>query len=50
MTIVTRSVFQEDNKYFQQVCLHECGYESVSEKIMQFLYNMYNIFHDKYNH
>ena len=27
MIIVTRSVFQEDNKYYPQVYLHECAYE-----------------------
>ena len=31
ITIVTRSVFQEDNKYYSQVYLHECAYESVGE-------------------
>ena len=29
--IVTRSVFQEDNKYYPQVYLHECGYEFVKK-------------------
>ena len=29
--IVTRSVFQKDNKYYPQVCLYECLYEYVSE-------------------
>ena len=29
--IVTRSVLQEENKYYPQVCLHECVYESVGE-------------------
>ena len=28
--IVTRSVFQEDNKYYPQVYLHECALEFVS--------------------
>ena len=28
MTIVVRSVFQEDNKYYPQVSLDECFYES----------------------
>ena len=31
MIIVTRFVFQEDNKYFLQVYLHECVYKSVGE-------------------
>ena len=31
MIIVTRSVFQEDSKYYPQVYLHECGYEFVDE-------------------
>ena len=31
MIIVTGSVLQEDNKYYPQVCLHECLYESVNE-------------------
>ena len=30
MIIVTRSVFQEDNKYYPQVYLHECALEFVS--------------------
>ena len=25
MIIVDRSVFQKDNNYYPQVCLHECG-------------------------
>ena len=29
--IVVGSVLQEDNKYYPQVCLHECLYESVGE-------------------
>ena len=29
--IVTRSAFQEDKKYYPQVCLHECLFESVGE-------------------
>ena len=28
MVIVDRSVFQEDNKYYPQVYLHECVYKS----------------------
>ena len=31
MIIVTRSVFQKENKYYQQVYLHECGYKLISE-------------------
>ena len=31
MVIVTRSVLQEDNKHYPQVCLHGCVYEFVSE-------------------
>ena len=31
MIIVTRSVFQEDDKYYPQVYLHECLYKSVDE-------------------
>ena len=31
MIIVNRSVFQEDNKYYPHVYLHECGYEFVNE-------------------
>ena len=31
MIMVTRSVFQEDNKYYPQVYLHECAYEFVNE-------------------
>ena len=27
MIIVVRSVFQEDNNYYPQVCLYECLYE-----------------------
>ena len=33
MVIVVRSVFQEDKKYYPQVCFHECVYkEEVSYK------------------
>ena len=31
ITIVTRSTFQEENKYYPQVYLHECVYESVGK-------------------
>ena len=31
MVIVVRSVLQEDSKYYLQVCLVECVYESVGE-------------------
>ena len=31
MILVVGSVFQEDNKYYLQVCLHEYVYESVGE-------------------
>ena len=31
MMIVTRSAFQEGNKYYPQVYLYECGYEFVSK-------------------
>ena len=31
MIIVVGSVLQEDNKYYQQVCLHECVYEFVNK-------------------
>ena len=31
MIVVVRSVFQEDSKYYLQVCLHKCVYESVGE-------------------
>ena len=31
MIIVTRSVFQEDNKYYLQVYLHKCVYEFVND-------------------
>ena len=31
LIIVTRSVFQEDNKYYPQVYLHECFYKFVEE-------------------
>ena len=31
MIVVVRSVFQEDSKYYPQVCLHECVYEYVNE-------------------
>ena len=31
LIIVTRSVFQEDNKYYPQVYLHECFYEFVEK-------------------
>ena len=31
MIIVTRFIFQEDNKYYLQVYLHECVYKSVGE-------------------
>ena len=29
--IVNKSILQEDNKYYLQVFLHECGYESVAK-------------------
>ena len=31
MIIVTRSVFQENSKYYPEVYLHECGYEFVNK-------------------
>ena len=31
MIIVTGSVLTEGNKYYPQVCLHECAYEFVNE-------------------
>ena len=31
MIMVTRPVFQKDNKYYTQVYLHECGYKLVSK-------------------
>ena len=31
MIIHVRSIFQENNKYYPQVCLHECVYEFVNE-------------------
>ena len=38
MIIVTRSVFQEDNKYYPRVYLHECLY-----KFVECLYECYNM-------
>ena len=31
MIIVTRSVFEKNNKYYSQIYLHESGYEFVEE-------------------
>ena len=31
LIIVNKSVLQEDSKYYPQVFLHECGYESVAK-------------------
>ena len=31
MTILAKSVFQENNKYYPQVHLHECLYKFVNE-------------------
>ena len=31
ITIVVRSVFEEDGKYYPQLYLHECLYECMSE-------------------
>ena len=31
MIIIAGSVFQEGNKYYAQVCLHECAYEFVNK-------------------
>ena len=31
MIIFVGSVLQEDNKYYPQVCLHECVYEFVNK-------------------
>ena len=38
LTIVTRTVFQEDNKYYPQVYFHECLYKFVQK--LQKCYNM----------
>ena len=45
--ILTRSVSQEDNKYYPQVYLHECLHEICewTIKSVQSLYNIHNISH-----
>ena len=45
MIIVTRSVFQENNRYYPQLYLHECLYEFVEE--LQKFYNMNGLMFQK---